>query len=116
MVLAELVGAMGGESCVMLTSGDILVCACLMAVLRIAIVADRAVGLITSFAMTMIKCIAELPNMDPDAVLRLTSKTGIIVHVLGTPFVVNVSVTMICKMARFLQPPILLFVWTLYLR
>ena len=102
MAIAELVGSLGGVSCDMWTSGGILVCACLMAVLRVAITADRAVWMVASMLMACIRCVAELLKLDPDAVQLLTGKTGIIFHVLGTVFVVNISTAMICTMVRFL--------------
>ena len=103
MAIAEIVGSMGGMTCDMWTSGGVLVCACIMAVLRVMIAADRLAWLVAFTIMSFIRCLAESLGMDVDVTQLLTGKVGIILHVLGTTFVVNVSAAMIVTMARFLQ-------------
>ena len=103
MGLAQLVGSLGVGSCDMLTSGGAFVCACLMALLRITIAADRAVRMASSCAMIVIEIIARLLNLESGVARVLMGKIGIIFHVLGNAFVINISAAMICTMARFLQ-------------
>ena len=103
MAAVELVGSMGGISCAMSTSGGVLACACLMAVLRVVITADRIAGIVALYAMRLIEMVAWMLSVEPTVARVLVGKVGTVVHTLGTAFVLNVSAAMICVMARFLQ-------------
>ena len=102
MTLVELIGSMGGVSCAMSTSGGVLACACLMAVLRVVIAADRIAEFVALYAMKLIEMVAWTLSVEPTAAKVLVGKVGVIFHTLGTAFVLNVSAAMICAMARFL--------------
>ena len=91
MAVAELIGSMGGVSCAMSTSGGVLACACLMAVLRVVIAADYVAGFVVLYAMKFIEMVAWTLSVEPIAAKVLVGKVGIIFHTLGTAFVLNVS-------------------------
>ena len=78
-------------------------CACLMAVLRIAIAADRVAWIVASCAMMIVEIVARMLRLESEDVQTLVGKIGIIFHVLGTAFVIKISAAMICAMARFLH-------------
>ena len=59
MAIAELIGSRGGVSCAMSTSGGVLACACLMAVLHVVIAADRVAEFVALYAMKLIEMVAE---------------------------------------------------------
>ena len=80
-----------------------MACACLMAVLRVVIVADRLAGIVAFYAMRLIEMVAWMLGVEPTVANVLVMKVGVIFHTLGTAFVLNVSAAMICVMARFLQ-------------
>ena len=105
MAVAELVGSLGGVSRTMSTSGGVLACACLMAMLRVVIVADRIAEFVAFYAMKLIQMVAWTLSVEPTASNVLVGKVGVIFHTLGTAFVLNVSAAMICAMARLLQAP-----------
>ena len=106
MALSMLVGALGGSSCGMTSAGGIFVCACLLAVLRIAFAADKAAGMIESGVLMIVEIVARVLGLESGVTRALLGRIRIIMHVLRTSLVINVSAAMICAMARFLQFPI----------
>ena len=105
MMLMQLVGSFSMDSCGLMTHGGVLACACIMAVLHIVIFADRVVGMMASCIRMLIWLLARVLLVDGVFADALVAKISIIMHVLGTAFVLNVCAAMICTMARFLHNP-----------
>ena len=103
MALSMLLGALGGSSCGMTSAGGLFVCACLLAVLRITVAADRAAGTIESGVLMIVGFVARVLGLEPGVTQALLGKINVIMHVLRTSFVINICAAMICAMARFLQ-------------
>ena len=105
MTLSTLVGALGGSSCGMTSAGGIFMCACLLAVLRIAIAADRAAGMLESGVLMVVGIVVRVLELGSGVTQASLGKINVIMHGLRTSLVINVSAAMICAMARFLQSP-----------
>ena len=102
-MLAQFAGALSANTCSMLTPGDVLICACLMAILHIAKIADWFAWAVSSCIQLIVEIAARHLGLESGVIYALRGKIGIILQVLETAFIVSISAAIICAMTRFLQ-------------